>query len=84
VITPGSAIGSTIRNEKISRPKNWKREIATAAIVPSTSAIAVEANAAFSERSKAARASGSFQATRNQRNVTPGIGQLWMLDVLKA
>ena len=38
-----------------SRPKNWKREIASEASVPSTSAIAVAASAACSESQSACR-----------------------------
>ena len=41
-------------------------------------------SAAFSESSSAERASWSCQATRNQRVVKPGIGQLWMFEVLNA
>ena len=41
VMIPGSASGSTRRNETASRPKKRKRATANAAIVPSTSATAV-------------------------------------------
>ena len=83
-MTPGSASGSTKRNEIASRPKNRKRETAAAAIVPSTSATPVATDAAFKDRRSASRASWSCQATRNQRSVKPEIGQLWMFDGLKA
>src|SRR5260370_577247 len=43
VMIPGSAIGSTSRNDTDSRPKKRNRSIANAAIHPSTSAIAVVA-----------------------------------------
>ena len=49
VMIPGSAIGSTSRNETASRPKKRKRCTPNDAAVPSTSATAVASAAAFSD-----------------------------------
>ncbi len=83
VMIPGRAIGSTSKNDTDSRPKKRNRSIANAAIEPSTSAIAVVAAPTFSERKNDERASGLCQATRNQCSVQPGIGQLWMFELLR-
>src|SRR5919198_907981 len=84
VITPGKAMGRTSRNETASRPKKRNRVTALAAAVPSTSATAVASPAAFSERTRASRASWFSQAAVNHFVLNPAIGQLWMLDELNA
>src|SRR5712691_12658341 len=81
---PGSAIANRSRNEIDSLPKNENLLIAKAAIDPSTSAIAVASRPTFTESQSELRTSGSLHATRNQCSVQPGIGQLWMLDLLNA
>ena len=53
VTMPGSAIGSTSRNETASRPKNRKRWTPNAAADPSTSAIDVASAPACSESQSA-------------------------------
>ena len=82
--TPGSAIGRMSRNVIASRPKKRKRLTAVAAAVPSTSAIAVAIAAAFSDRTSALRASSLCHAAWNHLVLNPAIGQLWMLEELKA
>src|SRR5919198_837773 len=84
VTTPGSAIGSTSRNVIASRPKKRNRLTAAAAAVPSASATAVASPAAFSESTSASRASWLSHAARNHFVLNPAIGQLWMLEELKA
>src|SRR5882724_13714548 len=84
VTTPGSAVGRTSRNVIASRPKKRKRLTAAAAIVPSTSAIVVAMPAAFNDRTSALRASSLSQAAWNHLVLNPAIGQLWMLEELKA
>src|ERR687887_106422 len=83
VTTPGSAIGSTNRNVIASRPKNVKR-LTAAAADPRTSAIAVLRPAALSESTSASRASVFCHAVWNHFVLKPAIGQLWMLEELKA
>src|SRR5512133_1089864 len=84
VTTPGSAIGRTSRNVTASRPKNLKRLTAAAAAVPRTSATEVASTAAFSDSTRASRASWSCQAEVNHFVLKPAIGQLWMFDELNA
>ena len=84
VMIPGSAIGSTSRNDTVSRPKKRKRAIANAAAEPSTSAVAVASERRATESQIAVRTSVACHATRNQCVVKPGIGQLWMFDLLNA
>src|SRR5438132_11828711 len=84
VTTPGNAIGRTRRNVTASRPKKRKRLTALAAAVPRTSANAVARPPAFSEIFSPSRASGLFQAALNHFVLKPAIGQLWMLEALKA
>src|SRR5436190_19155317 len=84
VMIPGSAIGSSRRNDTDSRPKNRKRWIANAAIEPSTSATAVAISPTFTESQNDERTSESCHATENQCVVQPEIGQLWMCDSLNA
>ena len=75
VTIPGSAIGSTSRNEIVSRPKKRKRETPKAAIEPSTSAIPVAVRPTRTESHSDVRTSG-VHAAWNQCVVNPGIGQL--------
>src|SRR5919201_3993185 len=84
VMIPGSAIGRSSRNETDSRPKKRKRWIAKAAIEPSTSAIPEARRPTSTESRSDERTSGLCQATENQCVVQPGMGQLWMFDLLKA
>ena len=84
VTMPGSAIGSTSRNETASRPKNLKRATPTAAAEPSTSAAPVATSATRTESHSASRTSCECQATLNQFVVKPGIGQLCTFDLLNA
>ena len=84
VMIPGRAIGRMSRNDTDSRPKNRKRAIANAAIDPSTSAIAVVTAPTFRESVNAERASWLCHVMVNQWNVQPGIGQLWIVELLKA
>src|SRR5580765_5585476 len=84
VTMPGSAIGSTSRNETASRPKNLKRATPTAAAEPSTSAAPVATSATRTESHNASRTSCECQATLNHFVVKPGIGQLCTFDELKA
>src|SRR5919201_5852841 len=84
VTTPGRAMGRTRRKVIASRPKNRKRLTAAAAADPSTSAMAVLRPAALSERTRASRASVFCHAVWNHFVLKPAIGQLWMLEELKA
>ena len=84
VMIPGSAIGSTKRNEIESRPKKRERARPKAASEPRTRAIAVASTAAFNESPRAARTSSSCQASEIHFVEKPAIGQLWTLDELKA
>src|SRR6266550_482350 len=84
VTTPGRAIGRTSRKVIASRPKKRNRLTAVAAAVPRTSAIVVAIPAAFSDRTRALRASSLCHAAWNHFVLNPAIGQLWMLDELNA
>ena len=84
VMIPGSAIGSTSRNETDSRPKKRKRWTPNAAIEPSTSAIPVASAPAFSESQSACCRASSWIAGENHFVVSPAIGQLCTFDALKA
>ena len=72
VTIPGSASGSTTRNEIVSRPKKRWRATANDASVPSTSAIAVAPMAAFSDIHSASRTPGLWNALSNHSSVSPG------------
>ena len=74
VTIPGSAIGRMTRNEIVSRPKNRKRDTASEARVPRTSANAVAAKPTLSEVRKASRAPGLSIASPNHWVVRPGGG----------
>src|SRR5205809_6246236 len=84
VMIPGSAIGRTKTNETASRPKKRKRWTAKAAALPSRSATVVATAAALIESTKEVRASWLCQADSNHFVEKPEIGQLWMLEELKA
>src|SRR5438067_2754247 len=84
VMIPGRASGRTSTKDTASRPKNRKRCTANAAAEPRRSAIALASNPAFTDSSNADRTCGSCHVDENHRVVHPGIGQLWMLDVLNA
>src|SRR3954452_9914003 len=84
VTTPGRAIGSTNRNEIVSRPKNLKRCSANASADPSSMAKAVAPSAALIESFSASRTSELSQASPNHFVESPGSGQSWMFDELNA
>jgi hypothetical protein len=62
VTTPGRAMGRMISRETVSRPKKRNRCSARAAIVPSTSAMAVATSATSTETTMAFRAPSLSQA----------------------
>src|SRR5580765_4156732 len=84
VMMPGSASGRTNRRLTTSRPKNWVRCTANAAQEPSTRAMAVAPSAACTESHSDDRTLSSFHVDGNHLVVSPGMGQLWMIDVLNA
>ena len=84
VTMPGSAIGSSTRNEIVLRPKKRWRETAIAARVPSTIAIAVAPSPALSEVQRASRTPVLSKAFPNHSSVRPSIGQDCERDSLKA
>src|SRR5258708_37178387 len=84
VMIPGSAIGSTSRNEIASRPKKRKRCTAKAAIEPSSTAIAVENSPARTDSHSACRISALCQVDENHRVESPCSGQLCTLEGLNA
>ena len=84
VMIPGSASGSTKRNEMASFPKKRRRLSASPAVSPSTSAIAVAASAASSDSFRAACMSGSWIAGENHLVESPAIGQLCTFELLNA
>src|SRR5437588_5828962 len=75
VMIPGSAIGSTTRNETTSRPKKRKRLTAKAAADPSASAIAVATSPARTESHNAERISELRHAIPNHLVENWVIGQ---------
>src|SRR3954453_11507944 len=84
VMIPGSAIGSTRRNEIPSRPKNRKRCTPNDAAEPSALATSVARAAAFSDSHSACCMLGLGIAGQNHFVVSPGISQLWTFDSLNA
>src|SRR3954468_14526165 len=80
VTMPGSAIGSTSRNDTASRPKKRKRATPNAAAEPSTSAIPVAMRPTRTDSHSDVRTS-DVHAARNQCIVYAGIGQLWTFDL---
>ncbi len=84
VTIPGSAIGSTTRNETASRPKKRCRATASATSDPSTSASAVAPSAACSDVQSASRTPGLSIARPNHSVVSPWIGQTSERRSLKA
>src|ERR671934_588714 len=84
VMIPGSAIGSSSRNDTVSRPKKRKRWIANDAADPSSIATAVAASPTFTESHSELRTSPLCQATLNQCSVHPGIGHVCRGELLNA
>ena len=84
VMMPGSASGSTSRNEMASRPKNLNLYSAYATAEPSSRASTVATSPTRTDSRNAARTCGSCQATPNQCSEKPAIGQLSMFDGLNA
>ncbi len=74
VTTPGRAMGSVRAKVSDSLPGKRPRNIAAAAIVPSTSAIAVAQAATASESPTARKTSSRAKARPNQASVSPGGG----------
>src|ERR1700686_1595604 len=84
VMMPGRERGRTRRSDTASRPKNRNRWTPNAAADPSSRATIVAATAALSDNTSAALTWESCHATENQRRVSPAMGQLCTLDLLKA
>ncbi len=84
VMIPGSAIGSTNRNEIASRPKKRKRWTPKAAAEPSSTAAPVAIAPALSESQSACCMLGSWNAGLNHFQESPAIGQLCTFEELKA
>src|SRR2546423_2611037 len=84
VMMPGSASGSTSRNEMASRPKNLNLCSAYATAEPSSRASAVATSPTRTDSRNALRTSESCHATENQCSVKPEIGQLSMFEELNA
>ena len=84
VTIPGSAIGSTSRNETELRPKNRKRWTANAAALPSTSAMRVTIVAICKEFPSASRTSGLRHAIPNHFVVQLSIGHACPMLLLNA
>src|SRR6188472_1984575 len=84
VMIPGSASGSRITSDTASRPKKRKRWTANDAIVPSTTAIAVEISAARSDSHSASRIAWLWNVEENHLVDRPSSGQLCTLDSLNA
>src|SRR5215469_10821293 len=80
VMTPGKAIGSTSRNETLSRPKKRKLCSAYDTAEPSTTAMPAASTPTFTDSREAWRTAGSCQATANQCQVKPRSGQVWTTD----
>src|SRR5262249_11018192 len=80
VMTPGKAIGSTSRSETPSRPKNRKLCSPYDTAEPSTRAMPAANSPTFTDSRKAWRTAWSCQATANQCQVKPRIGQVWTTD----
>src|SRR5215218_2998391 len=84
VMIPGSASGSTSRNEIVSRPKKRKRWTAKAANEPSTIAIVVEINAARTLSHSASRICSLWNVEENHFVERPSSGQLCTFEGLNA
>ena len=84
VMMPGSASGSTSRNEIASRPKNANLCSAYATAEPSSRASAVAISPTRTDSRNALRTWESCHATENQCSEKPGIGQLSMFEELNA
>src|ERR1700730_5299665 len=84
VMIPGKASGITNRKLTASFPKKVMRWMAKAAHDPRMSASTVAVSPACTESASEVRMSASFHVEVNHLSVKPGIGQLWMFEVLKA
>src|SRR5215472_3652008 len=84
VMIPGSAIGSTSRNEMASRPKKRNLYKAKATAEPSSIAKTVATSPTRTDSKNALRTCGSCQATANQCSEKWEMGQLSMFDWLNA
>ena len=84
VTMPGSASGSTSRNDTVSRPKNRNRWTASAASEPSSRARAVAASATSTDSSRASRIASLLKASPNQCVVQLVIGQVCARSALNA
>src|SRR5690242_10165684 len=84
VTMPGSARGRMNSRLTASRPNQVILLMASAAKDPRTSASAVAPSPTSSERPRAVRICSSFHVEANHLSVKPGMGQLWMFDVLNA
>src|SRR3954451_1985408 len=84
VMIPGSAIGSTTRNDTASRPKKRKRLTPNAAAEPSTTATVVATSAARTDSHSASRMPWSSNVFENHLVDRPEIGQPWTFDGLNA
>ena len=84
VMMPGSASGSTSRNEIASRPKNAKVCSAYATAEPSSTASAVAISPTRTDSRNALRTCESCHATENQCSENPEIGQLSIFEELNA
>ncbi len=82
VTTPGRAIGKMMSSDTASRPKNWKRCSARAAIVPRTSAMTVAMAATSRDTMIAERAPSDCTASDHHCVVRPGGGQAKVREVL--
>src|SRR5512143_3961531 len=76
VTIPGKAIGSTTKNEMASRPKNLKRETASANNVPKNKAMAVAAIATTTDKTNESRKPWLPAVMPNQSVVKPGGGKV--------
>ncbi len=84
VMIPGSAIGSTKRNETASRPKKRKRCDAERRRRAEQERDRRRERPAFSDSQSAVCMSGSWIAAPNHFVVKPGIGQLCTFELLNA
>src|SRR5215472_7631113 len=84
VMIPGSAIGSTSRNEMASRPKKRNLCRAKATAEPSSLARTVATSPTRTDSRNARRTCGSCHARLNQCGVKPVMGHVWMFDGLNA
>ena len=81
---PGSASGSTSRNDTVSRPKKRNRCTAKAAALPSTSATPVAPNPTLTDSTNASRTSWLRHAVPNHFVEKCVIGHAGIRDWLNA